>query len=186
MQFTHALKIVLGFTLPVFIPIYIFGCSTTKGKETIFSLSEPKPGKAIIYHYRVPRALYGVAASYDVLCNNVPVARIGDGGYFKQQITPGQIEIRTRNVVRYRYNLAPSGTKEFMTQFDEAYTFFAYNGRTYFLRYTVDLEHELPIIEQVSKKVALKEMEGLRSFLTILETENEEKRVEKIWSDVEF
>ena len=68
------------------------GCAVTAKGER-FSLAEPVPDKAVIYHYR-ESAFKGSAFSYDILSNETPLTRLGNGGYFKELANPGNLSYR--------------------------------------------------------------------------------------------
>lgn len=157
---------VLNLILLIFIGATLFGCAV-KGTGPTFVLEEPIADVAIVFHYRIPRG-YGSGAQYDVLSNGTPLTTIGNGGFFKQIIEPGEIVYETRLQTRGGPFVIGQAIDNARAQFKEAYRFDAQAGKVYYLRWGLGL---IPKIEQVPEKEALQQIKGLRSFLPAKTTE---------------
>ena len=160
----HANTIML-LVLTVFL-LTLNGCAVT-AKGEMFSLSEYVPDKVVIYHFR-ESAFKGSAFSYDILSNGAPLTRLGNGGYYKEVATPGNISYRTLltsdkgpfipllildNVITNSYQ-----------EFEQAFSFDAAPGKIYFLKWTPNIFGGPPDIEIIRKSEALNSISELRSY----------------------
>ena len=167
MDSQKCLNYILPSILLIFIPITLFGCAV-QGTGPLFTFQEPKADKATVIHYRIPRGA-GSGAQYDVLSNDTPLTTIGNGGYFKQIIEPGQIVYKTK----FQQHAGPlfvvgHSIDNALARFKDAYSLDAEAGRVYYLRWGLGL---VPKIEQVPEEEALQQLNGLRSFLPAKITE---------------
>ena len=151
----------------VFIAALFAGCVGGKwqGKGQWFALQEAQPNTATVYHYRLP-AFKRSAMSWYVLSNGVPLTRIGNGGFFKEVVEPGQIEYRTKYRADIPLWLGVQGKLiEYSTNVDQeyelTYTLNVEAGKLYFLKWTF---RNKPTIEQVTQQEALQQLSGLQSF----------------------
>lgn len=150
--------------LLISITLFFFGCAV-KGTGPMFSLEEPKADVTIVFHYRVP-SFIGSAMQYDILSNGTPLTRIGNGGYFKEIVNPGQTIYETRMTTRGGPLIIQRAAANARAKFIQAYSFTAEVGKLYFFRWTPDLSANTPpVIEQIPKEEALQQLKGLRSFL---------------------
>ena len=141
--------------------LFISGCAV-KGTGPLFAFEEPKAGKAIVFHYRIPRGA-GSAAQYDVLSNGTPLTTIGNGGFFKQLIEPGHIVYETKFQQHSgAFMIIGHSIDNALANFKEAYRFDAEAGKVYYLRWGLGV---IPKIEQIPEEEALQQLNGLRSFL---------------------
>lgn len=147
----------------------LYGCAV-KGTGPLFAFEEPKAGKAIVFHYRIPRGA-GSAAQYDVLSNGTPLTTIGNGGFFKQLIEPDYIVYKTRFQQHSgAFMIIGHSIDNALANFKEAYRFDAEAGKVYYLRWGLGV---IPKIEQIPEEEALPQLNGLRSFLPLKIEEKE-------------
>jgi len=152
------------------IVIYLSGCAAT-GTGPQFELYSPKSDTAIIYHYRLD-VFKGSAMSYDVLSNSKPLTHIGNGGYFKEIVspieTPLEIEYRTKLTQDHGFNLPIIMIGNVITnafaEFEIVYKLDVEAGKKYFLKWAPQIFKEIPYVELVPEETAINEIANLRAF----------------------
>jgi hypothetical protein len=149
----------------IIIAAFFAGCTAPGGKGQRFTLQEAQPNTATVYHYRLP-AFKGGAVSWDVLSNGAPLTRIGNGGFFKEVVEPGQIEYRTKYTQELGLQPILILINNAIQSYEVTYTLNAEAGKLYFLKWTIKMFSNKPTIEQVTQQEALQQLAGLQSFFS--------------------
>ncbi len=149
------------------IVIFIVGCGhAPKGTGPKFTYSVPGAGMAKVYHYRVEK-LAGNGIYYYLFMNGDFVTIIGNGGYYIQDLLPGEyIYATTKQVTGVGIIAITYVTKEIdnkMASAKQALTLNVEPNKSYYLRWSYTLSGAAEV-EQVEEPVALKEIEGLKRF----------------------
>jgi len=152
------------------IVVYLSGCAAS-GTGPQFELHSPKSDTAIIYHYRLD-AFKGSAMSYDALSNSKPLVHIGNGGYFKEIVspieTPIEIEYRTKLTQDHGFNfpitMIGNVIINALAEFKIVYKLDVEAGKKYFLKWTPQIFKKVPSIELVPEETAINEIANLRAF----------------------
>ena len=156
------------FSVLLLISMYIItsGCAIS-GSGASFAFEEADTNKAVIYHYR-RSSFREHGRQWYVLSNGKPLTTIGNGGYFKQIIEPGQIIYRTKD----DYNswvgwiIIPFGNLIFnaLAEYQDAYTLDVEAGNYYFLKWGFSKSNSIPRINQIPYEKAIKQIDGLLAF----------------------
>ena len=138
------------------------GCALTATGEK-FSLTEPEYNKAIIYHYR-EQSFKGSAFSYDILSNEIPLTRLGNGGYYKEITDPGNINYRTLLTQdKGPFNIEDVINNSYQ-EFEQAFSFDTEPNNIYFLEWTPNIFGGPPDVEIVNHNDALENISELRAY----------------------
>ena len=141
--------------------IAINGCGfAPMGKGPIFTNSAPSSEKAKVVHYRIRRTI-GNGAYFLLYMNDQFVTGIGNGGYYEQELTPGEYTcyIRFQNYTPV-FALVAAIDNARAVKLHE-FTFNAKSGEIYYFRWNAAGK---PFVDKVEEQVALKELNGLRKF----------------------
>jgi len=79
----------------VTLSISFVGCAVT-GSGDPFVYQAPAATESVIYHYRIDEGFRGSAIQWDVVSNEIPLTRIGKGGYFMETCAPSQRSYKTK------------------------------------------------------------------------------------------
>ena len=153
--------------LAIPVALSLSGCAVTGSGEP-FGLETPAENEAIVYHYRL-KATKGSARQWDVLSNEEPMARIGNGGYFKELVPPGdRTYLSKANVDGGLFGIATSWIWNALEDYEEVFRLNVESGNTYFLRYDFGVGQGQPTVVTVPEEEALSEIGPLLAFPPIV------------------
>lgn len=142
--------------------VSLSGCAVTATGEK-FSLTKQQSNKAVIYHYRED-AFKGSAFSYDILSNEKPLTRLGNGGYYKEVIEPGSINYRTLLTQDKGIMILDDLITNSYQEFEQAFSLDTEPNKVYFLKWTPNIFGGPPEIEIVDQNDALGSITELRAY----------------------
>lgn len=145
----------------IVIVLLIMGCGMApKGTGPLFSHYPPTEERANVYHYRLTSAV-GSGQFFHLFMDNKFVTIIGNGGYYPQNISPGDHEYAIRKEIRMLIGIIPNAIQNASEKSKNVLKFTAEPNKSYYFRWNV--KKNIPV-ERVEEDIALKELEGLKQF----------------------
>lgn len=139
----------------------LIGCGyAPKGKGPIFSSSSIRPDKAKVIHYRVPR-IVGNGAYYKLYMNDVFITGIGNGGYYDQDLSPGEYEFSTLSESRAYIGIIENAISNMLADKEHQLSLKVESNKTYYLRWNATESYR---VEEVDEDEALEELKELKKF----------------------
>jgi Protein of unknown function (DUF2846) len=151
----------LSLSVIVVVFFVIIGCGyAPKGKGPIFSSSEITPEKAKVIHYRVP-SIVGNGAYYKLYMNDEFVTGIGNGGYYDQDLSPGDYEFSTLSEIRAYIGIIDNAISNMMAEKEHQLSLKVEPNKVYYLRWNAT---ESYCVEEVDEVKAIEELRDLQKF----------------------
>jgi len=145
--------------------LFLFvGCGTApKGIGPIFKYSPPNESTSYVYHYRLNKVA-GNGLYYYLFMNGELVTLIGNGGYFTQNLLPGEYKYAVKDQVTalpgmpITYLTSEIDNKK--AKIKHVLDLVAKPNKSYYFRWNYGFGK----VEQIEENIALKELEGLKRF----------------------
>lgn len=143
------------------IVVIFFGCGhSPMGSGPVFTMERPVDGKAKIVHYRIGGPILG-GIFYHLYTDGRIVAKIGNGGYFVQELPPGEYNYSVRQDVALQMGVNTADVAAMREKVWDVMKVNAEPGKTYFYKWNVTEKYRA---ETVEESVALQEIKGLPLF----------------------
>jgi len=145
----------------IVIALLIAGCGMApKGTGPLFSYNPPITEKANVYHYRSASAVGG-GQLFLLYMNKEFVTIIGNGGYYPQNLLPGDYEYAIKREVRMPIGLIGVAIDNARAKAKSVLEFTAEPNKSYYFRWNAAKSEP---VESVEEDIALIELEGLKQF----------------------
>lgn len=143
--------------------IFLFNCScgfSPRGKGQTFLPEMPTKGMAKVIHYRVGSVILG-GIFYDLYMDGRIVTFIGNGGFFSQELVPGEYDYSVKEDVYAQMGFDISEYASMRAKVWNVLKVKLEADKTYYFKWNVTESYK---VEEIDAKIALNELEGLKRF----------------------